>query len=140
MGGNPVAPREPGEWGQRAGDDGSGGEDGDSDSEPLNIAELVSELLYAGKTLAEVAGYDDVLLERVVCRKRDEYGRLVRHDSELPPWVEVDADGMRTISRPVPFARMFHAVKRYQGATVEHAEAAWKEYLKANPRLGRGGD
>jgi hypothetical protein len=96
---------------------------------------LVSELLFNGKTLAEVAGYDVYIMRHVLNRRRDKYGRLVRKSEELPPWVEVDDDGMRVVTRPCSFASMYRKVKRWQGHSTESAEEHWKKYLRDNPRL-----
>ncbi len=125
-----------------------GGEDegfvGEEDPGPkyLSIAEIVSELLYAGKSLSEIAGYDALVLKWVVFRKRNKYGALVQAHDELPPGVEVDDDGMRIISNPVPFSAMFRQVKKRQGLNKEQTEAQWQEWLLVNPqfeRLRRGG-
>lgn len=97
------------------------------------MAELVSELLYAGKTLQEIAGYDNYQLLWVLFRKRDKYGRLIRVDSELPPWVKVDANGMRVVGKRVSFGAMYKQVKRTQGLSKEEADKKWKDYLETNP-------
>jgi len=103
------------------------------------VAELVSELLYAGKSLAEIAGYDDVQLSRVVFRRRDRYGRLLRQAEELPPGVCVDEDGMRVVTNPVPYAVMYRQVRQGQGLGRNQAEADWLRFLALNPKLGKGG-
>ena len=102
---------------------------------PLGIAELVSELLYAGKTLAEIADYDGVQMMLIVCRKRDKYGKLIRGE-QLPPGVEVDSEGMRVVSNPVSFEGMFRGLKLKQTrGNRELTEQLWEGYLEANPSL-----
>jgi hypothetical protein len=96
-------------------------------------------LLYAGKTLAEVAGYDDSQLSRVIFRRRDGHGALVRGDT-LPPWVHVDSNGMRVVKDPRPFAEVFRRVKKWQGLEKEQAEQAWKKWRGENPKYGVGGE
>jgi hypothetical protein len=93
----------------------------------------VSELLYNGATLEQIAGYDDEFIEQVLWRKRDSRGRLDRYD--LPEGCEVDDDGMRVISSPVAFGAMFREVKKFQGLDEDDAEKRWQEYLDENPRL-----
>lgn len=83
---------------------------------------------------------DDLILVHVFGRPRDKFGRLIRHNSELPPWVEVDADGMRTISKPVPFSAAVRKAWRGAGVNEGEVERRWQSYKKANPKLGRGGE
>ena len=111
----------------------------DEDRTPLSIAEIVSELMYSGKPLSEIAGYDDVIIFRIIGRHRDQYGKLVR-DNGLPSGVEVDENGMRVIRNPMPFTAMLRDVWESRG--LERSEALGKvdEYLAENPKLGRGGD
>ena len=98
----------------------------------------MSECLYAGKTLVEVAGYTDWQLSYVLCRRRDKAGRLDRSPrEELPPWVEVDDDGMRVIRNPVPLGVAFKQVQRRRGRTDEQAVAAWQRWLDDNPKFGK---
>lgn len=118
-------------------------EEGEEEQEQrrgLTIAELVSELLYAGKSLAEVAGYDTIQMVWVVCRKRDKWGRLVRNVDSLPPWVAVGEDGMRIVTSPMPFQSLYYRSKIYQGADPVEAHKSWQEYQLDNPKLGRGGE
>lgn len=99
-------------------------------------AEVVSQLLYAGKTLQEIAGYDPYQLVWVVSRKRDKDGRLVRKSDELPPWVKVDERGMRIpSSNAMNFATMFEKVKEWQGLDKKQTQESWDKYLEDNPRL-----
>ncbi len=60
--------------------------------------------------------------------RRDKWGALVKHVEDLPPWVEVDDDGMRIISKPQSFGKMFRQVKKFQGLNKEKAEQAWVAY------------
>lgn len=97
----------------------------------------MSELLYAGKSLAEVAGYDLRQLRLVICRPRDANGRLVRGGERLPPWVEVDAEGQRVVSNPVPFQEAFYQVQARAGRNRAQAADAWLDWRLRNPRFGR---
>lgn len=115
-------------------------EDGTADNGELTPFDIVSELMYAGKTVREIAGYDTVQMLGVIWRKRDKYGKLIRNN-DLPEGVEVDEDGMRTISNPVPFRDMFIGVRRnIVGESDTSAEAAWERYCEDNPKLGIGGE
>jgi hypothetical protein len=105
----------------------------------LSVPELVSELVYSGKTLADIAGYDNYQFLRVICRRRDRYGKLVRGE-ELPEWVEVDEDGMRTIGNPVPYEVMYKQVKTSSGMERDQAERSWEQFLEEHPRFGVGGE
>lgn len=102
---------------------------------PLTVAELVSELLYAGKTRAEIAGYDDIFMRWVLCRKRDENGSLIRVPDDLPNWVgdHLDSRGHWMIRNPRGFGEMFRQVKRQQGL---EPETAWKQWRAENPKYG----
>lgn len=98
-------------------------------------------MLYGGKTLDEVASYDDWQMANVVCRKRDKSGRLVStrqslgpDGEELPPWVEVDDNGQRVVSRPTSFGKMFQAAKKAQGMKDWEAKRAWHSYSDNDPR------
>lgn len=98
----------------------------------------MSELLYAGKTLREVAGYDDAFMRHVLLRPRDKHGRLVRR-GDLPPGVEVDEDGMRTVTRATDLETLYRRILRRRGVSPEAAEARWQEWLKDNPKFYTGG-
>ncbi len=100
----------------------------------------MSELLYAGKTMVEIAGWDDCQMRWVVCRKRDKSGRLVRRDPSLPDWVETDERGMRVVTNPVPYSTMFRQVMRGRGLTDREAAVAWAAWRTENPQFGRGGE
>ncbi len=65
----------------------------------------------------------------VVGLRRDKWGALVRHTEDLPPWVEVDDEGMRIVSRPTSFGKMYRQVKRGQGLSKDKAEQAWVAYV-----------
>lgn len=94
----------------------------------LSFAQLVSQFLYAGKTLEQVARWDDRQMLGCIGLRRDKWGALVKHVEDLPPWVEVDDDGMRIISKPQSFGKMFRQVKKFQGLNKEKAEQAWVAY------------
>lgn len=99
----------------------------------------MSELLYAGKTIAEVAGYDDLQTMEVVFRKRDANGSLVRGGG-LPPGVNVDADGMRIIKNRQPLERVYKKLKKeFAGLTESQADEQWERFRAENPTMGRGG-
>lgn len=99
----------------------------------MTIAETVCELLYAGKTLAEVAGYDDAFMRYVLCRPRDEYGRLLRHSRDLPWWVTTDADGQWVIRNSEPYAIAFDRVLEVQGFDESQRRCAWAQWRLENP-------
>jgi hypothetical protein len=105
----------------------------------LTIPEVVSELLFGEKSLAEIAGYDDRQLHYVVSRPRDKQGRLYRRGGDLPEGVETDAQGMRIVREPVAFAQMFREVQEYQGVPEPEQAARWQTYREANPGLYSGG-
>ena len=125
----------------------SAGENGDSEADegtddarqPLSIAEIVSDLTYAGKPLSEIAGYDDLQLRWIIFRARDKHGRLIRKTKDLPDWVEVDEEGQRIISNPKPFEFMFRQVQLNRGKSREEADKDWQGFLAENPKLGKGG-
>lgn len=100
------------------------------------------ELLYAGKTRSEIAGYDDVFMRWVLCRQRDENGSLVRVPDGLPSWVmkHLDSKGHWNIKNPQPYGKMFHQVMKQQGLTEEQREEAWKRWKRDNPGYGKGGE
>lgn len=99
------------------------------------------EMLYAGKTRAEVAGYDDAFMHWVLCRRRDESGRLVRNPHDLPAWVvkNLDSRGHWVIRHPRPFSTMFHQLKEQQGLNEEERRRAWQAWRAENPGYGEGG-
>lgn len=105
----------------------------------MTVAEIVSELMYAGKSLEEIASYDPAQLLWVISRKRDRCGKLIRNRELLPPGVHVDENGMRIVKNPTPFNVMFKQVKTRQGLTREEVAAEWAEYRANNPKLGVGG-
>lgn len=107
---------------------------------PMTYAEQVSDLIYSGKTLEEIAGYTPTLRAHVLYLPRDHQGRLKRIDPDLPPWLKVDDDGMRIPSgKRMSFKEMFFKRCRKQGKTKAEAEVAWKQYQDDNPKMGRGG-
>lgn len=105
------------------------------------MAELVCELLYAGKTRAEIAGYDDAFMSWVLCRPRDENGSLVRVPTGLPSWVTkyLDSRGHWTVKDPRPFSVMFHEVMERRGLEKAEARRAWELWRQDNPGYGEGG-
>ena len=100
---------------------------------------MISECLYGGKSLAEVAGYDPWQWRLVLCRARNSSGQLIRDDGgeKLPPWVEVDERGQRVISKPVSFSQAFMQVQKRRGKNKEQSAAAWAEWMKDNPGYGQ---
>ncbi len=105
----------------------------------MTPAEFVSEMLYGGKTLDEIASYDDWQLANVVCRKRDKWGKLLGtatgpDGEELPPWVHVDEHGQRVVNNPTSFGKMFQSAKKAQGLKDWEATRAWHAYSDENPR------
>ena len=106
----------------------------------MTVAELVSELLYAGKMRAEIAGYDDAFMRWVLCKPRDEYGQIIRRDPDLPRYVTTDARGQWVIRNPVPYADMFDEVMKRQGLDERRRRIAWAEWKRDNPKFGRGGE
>ena len=107
----------------------------------MTVAELVCDLLYAGKTREEIAGYDDAFMRWVLCRPRDENGDLIRVPSDLPRWVAryLDSKGHWSIKDPQPYGRVFQQVKKQQGFSEEEREQAWRLWKQDNPSFGEGG-
>lgn len=93
-------------------------------------------MLYAGKTLKEVAGYTTWQMVHVIGRERDKSGCLVRKSKNKLP-VDVDDDGMVVVKRPVGYGTMYRQVKLRQGMTPKQAGAAWEDFKRANPGLKR---
>ena len=108
------------------------------EEEGLTVAELVCELLYAGKTRAEIAGYDDAFTHWVLCRRRDESGGLVRYPKDLPRWVteSLDSRGMWVIRHPKPFSTMFRQVMEGQGLDERQQQDLWQSWKNDNPAFG----
>jgi hypothetical protein len=99
---------------------------------------VVAQLKFNSIPMTEIAGLDTYQLAFVYGRRRDKQGQLVRVGSEgLPDWVEVDADGMRVVSDPVPFGRMWGQVCHGRGWSKEATTRSWQEWLKANPEFER---
>lgn len=107
----------------------------------MTVAELVSELLYAGKTRRDIAGYDDAFMSYVLCRRRDEYGELVKNDPSLPKWVQdnLDSKGRWKIRNPKSYTEVFHSALEKQGFDAAARIAAWDAWRRDNPGFGRGG-
>lgn len=87
--------------------------------------------------MSEIAGMDSYQLAHVYCRKRDKRGRLVRRSGYGEYRPEVDEDGMRVVSDPVPFSRMFGQVCRGRGMGREQATGLWRDWLTDNPDFRR---
>lgn len=98
---------------------------------------MVSDLLYAGKTLEQIAGWSTAFMNRVLLLPRDSSGRLVPPSEQLPDGVEVNADGQRVIPHDQlrPFTQSFRRAKEMQGLSMHDAQAHWDDYLNRNPRL-----
>ena len=105
----------------------------------MSIAELVSELLQGNRTIEEIANWDILQIRHVYGRERDESGKLVRHDPDMPSWVKVDSRGQRIVSNPVSYAEMYFSVKRNWKLSEEEIKEDWEQFLKDNPNFGRGG-
>lgn len=105
----------------------------------MTIAELVCELMYAGKTRKEIAGYDDAFMRWVLCKPRDEAGRLIRYDPGLPRYVtdNIDSDGHWKIKSPKPYSVMLHQVMEMQGLDKQQQKQAWESWKESNPSYGR---
>lgn len=106
----------------------------------MSPCELISELLQGGRSLAEIAGYDDSFITGCLWLSRDETGRLIQTGEELPPWVLVDRNGQRLVANPQPLSHLFREVQRWRGVSAEGAEQAWQQWLERNPKCGRGGE
>ena len=101
---------------------------------------MVCELLYAGKTRAEIASYDDAFTKWVLCRERDDYGKLLRRSSDLPWWVTTDSRGQWLIRDPKPFSWMFREVAEQRGLDERQGRISWAEWQRENPKFGKGGE
>lgn len=101
-------------------------------------------MLYAGKTLKEIAGYDDAFMRWVLCRSRDECGKLRKCDPNLPWWVRenVDGDGKWKINPKYvrPFSVAFDQAMKRQGKDERERRIAWAEWKRDNPKYGKGGE
>lgn len=97
----------------------------------------MSELLYAGKTLDQIAGWDSIQLSRVIARPRNKYGELLRTDPSMPRFVQqhLDADGCWRIEDPQPFGAAYHQMRQAQGMNSEEARKSWYGYVYGDPTL-----
>jgi hypothetical protein len=96
---------------------------------------MVSELLYVGRTIKEIASFTTTQTLDLVCRARDDQGRLIRAFDALPPGVKVDHRGMRVVEHRVPFTHTFRQVLLNQGVPEEEIEKRWQEFVAANPDM-----
>ena len=129
----PTPPPPAGDGPERRRDGDADADAADDDRLPLTPCEIVSELLYGGKSMLEIAGYTPYVLRDVLGLRRDDGGRLVR-GSGLPPWVKVDAQGHRVIAgKPMTYAAMYAQVRKNRGATDEEVAAQWQHYVLDNP-------
>lgn len=79
-------------------------------------------------TLAEIARLDDVQISRCLNLPRDRRGNLLRRDSELPPGVEVDDDGMRVITNNCGYGAAFVKAKVHHGMDAEDAKKQYQQW------------
>lgn len=98
-------------------------------------------MLYSGKTLDEIASYDRTQMFRVILRRRDRYGRLIRNAEDLPRHVldSMDENGRRVVKNPTPMSTIYHKIKRRQGLSEDQIKKRWEAYQEANPKMGKGG-
>jgi hypothetical protein len=68
-----------------------------------------------------------------IALKHSDRDVLVFRDPELPDWVEVDDQGMRIVTNPIPFREMFWEVNGH--LLPEEILTAWHAYLVDNPQL-----
>lgn len=98
----------------------------------------MSDLLYAGKTLSEVAGYTQWQRMGVIYLRRNKYGRLIRRNDDLPPEIGVDENGMRILTgKPISMETAFRRVNRKRGLSKQQIDAAWQKYKDDNPKMGK---
>ena len=97
--------------------------------------------MYAGKTLAEIAGYTP-WVRVALFMPRDKHGVLKRSKG-LPEGVEVDERGFRVVgegsSRRTTMEQAVKRSWRKQGMSKQAVEETWQRYREANPEMGRGG-
>jgi len=99
----------------------------------------VSELLYAGKTPEQIAGYTP-WTRMALFYPRDQHGRLKRRYRDLPEGVEVDANGMRVITGPkISLKEATYRANRELGLAEADIDKLWQKFLDDNPLYGKGG-
>ncbi len=103
------------------------------------MAEIVSELMYAGKTLKEIARLTNYQMQQIIFRPRDKGGALRRKDPELPEWVETDSRGMRVVSNPKPYGEMFRQVYENRGLDKDKIQETWNSFKEKNPQFEKKG-
>jgi hypothetical protein len=92
---------------------------------------MVAELVYSGKSVSEIAGYDDAQIHNVIFRKRDNKGAIIRKGgaNDYPDHVKFDSNGMRVITNPCGFRDMYASVQKRRGLNKEVIEDKWKAFL-----------
>ncbi|MDE2100648.1 MAG: hypothetical protein KGL39_25615 [Patescibacteria group bacterium] len=98
---------------------------------------MVSELLYAGKQLSEIAGYSTNQIQNVLGLDRDESGRLMRRPEGTPRWVKTDSKGMRVVPTSAAVPSMEVAIRLIAKRTGRDPDKAWQLFLTNNPKLRR---
>jgi hypothetical protein len=98
--------------------------------------------MYAGKTLKEIAGYDDAFMRWVLCRPRDEHGSLIRHDPDLPWWVSTDSKGQWKLDprKCQSYSAVFNKIMEQRGMDERQRRIAWAEWKGKNRNFGKGGE
>jgi hypothetical protein len=63
----------------------------------------------------------------IVLRPRDDRGRLIRHNTDLPAYVlaTTDADGMRRVKHRASFAEAYLRAKMARGVSERDAKLGW---------------
>lgn len=89
----------------------------------------MAELQYHRQlTLEQIARLDDVQIARCLNLPRDRRGNLLRRDSELPPGVEVDDDGLRVVSSPCGLGVAVVKARVAKGVPVDDAKRQYAEW------------
>lgn len=85
---------------------------------------------------------DTYQLRWIFFRRRDQYGRLIRYDPDLPAWVQetTDAEGRRVVPEHLrsSYAQMWVGLQIERGATEDEAVAEWNRRRLATPNLLTG--
>lgn len=74
----------------------------------------------------------------VLCRERDEDGRLLRTDPDLPWWVRQNLDGKGhwRIRNPCSLRVAYLQILEQNGFTPAEQVAAWQAWKQQNPGYG----